>query len=90
MKQEKWFCDVCKKEVEKQKDLKTVSLGFGNLYSSTYTYAKIYDLCSDCRFKLGLIQSKPPSEDTHQQESIENRLFNIVAEIVQMMGVNNG
>lgn len=82
-----YFCDVCGKQVGSGEDLKTISIGNGGDYTSysaynRYEIYKKYDLCVDCRKKIGI--ELPKDYKKPDVETIEQKLFNIVCEIVQM------
>ena len=81
------FCDVCKKEVLEKKDLKTITIGNGGdwiSYSSCnhFIVYKKYDMCQSCQEKIGL--HFPNEIKKEEKELVQDRLFDIVSEIVSM------
>lgn len=74
MKVEKYYCDKCKKEVEKD--------GFVNLLiGDPRNYGrKGIDLCDDCQEKVGIV--KKEGTEIKKVESTAEQLYDIIAEIV--------
>jgi hypothetical protein len=87
-----YFCDVCKKQVGSSTDLRTISIGNAGDHTSYSSYNryevyKKYDLCVDCREKIGIIL--PENKTIEDIRSIESRLYDIVAEIVSICAPQN-
>lgn len=85
MEKRTYFCDVCGKEVAELKDLKVITIGNGGDWSgcSSYNRFEVYkkfDMCLDCRTKIGAVLPEKPTVE--ERRSIENRLYDIVEEIV--------
>lgn len=81
-----YFCDVCKKQVNEGKDLKTISIGNGGDYVSYSSYNRFevykkFDLCVECQTKIGLNLS--PKPERAEIETVENKLFDAVVNIVE-------
>ncbi len=74
MKVEKFYCDKCKKEVEKDGFL---TLRIGDMRN--YEKKKI-DLCGDCQEKVGIV--KKEGTETKKVETTAERLYDIIAEVV--------
>jgi hypothetical protein len=82
-------CDVCKAEgrsdTEREKynlfeDIK-IEFELHAPYSSRRP-SKYYTLCEQCLAKIGVFKKVTNEEKAEQDLSIQNRLYNIVAEIV--------
>ena len=86
------FCDVCKKEVLGKGDLTTITIGNGGdwIAYSSYNHFKVYkkyDMCQSCQEKIGLYF--PEKLKPEEIKSVQDRLFDIVCEIVSMNLPNN-
>ena len=75
-------CDRCKKEVTQEGGyFSERSAGWQEVKFEISQYEhKTYLFCDDCRKSLGLIKDDPKS--TVEVESVADRLFNCISEIV--------
>ena len=74
MKVEKYYCDKCKKEIEKDGVL---SLRIGDMRN--YEKKKI-DLCVPCQEKVGIVEKK--GTETKAVETTAEKLYDIIADVV--------
>lgn len=86
MTQEKYFCDKCKKEVKKSSDLFGIRVNVETRYlvNKFEGLSKRLDLCEECGKKLDILHRRPetPAEEK-KVDSIEDRLYDIVADLVE-------
>lgn len=93
MKVTRYFCDKCKKEVEKSDDLKIANLGFDCYYTcswgtQSFVNSSKLELCEPCSLKLGLIKSI--GERVHNEPTIKDKLYDVFCELVKELIPNSG
>ena len=85
MKKETYFCDKCKKQVEKKTDLSSVAIGTERTYvdSNYFIPTKQFDLCDLCCAKLGIIkQVLTEGKLVNEPQDIKDRLYDIFVDLV--------
>ena len=92
MEKKTYYCDVCKKETSERKDLEQISISNGGETGGYSTYNRFelykkYDMCQSCQEKIGLYF--PEKLKPEEIKSVQDRLFDIVCEIVSMNLPNN-
>ena len=82
MKQEKYFCDKCKKEVS-YNELSSIVIEFKNFdYRSGSRNS--YDLCPTCCEKLGLIKRVIKENKIIQEaQDIKEKLYDIFYQMIE-------
>ncbi len=88
MRQEKYFCDKCKKEVKSSGELGSVSIKLNEYKSGLRTIQLNFDLCMECQEKVGLIK-KVVKENKIVPESTDtkDKLYDIIVEILAETGL---
>ena len=85
MKTEYYFCDKCKKEVTESKELQCVTIYKGDWSPYVERYCAVYkkfDLCADCCALVGAVKKVNPETKEEEPPTLQDRLFDIVAELV--------
>lgn len=85
MKEEKYFCDKCKKEVTHERDTcinVRIELRFPDRYYSSYRHesVKSLELCWDCAKNIGLKKIEP-EEVKQTPPDIADKLYDILCDL---------
>ena len=85
MEKTTYHCDKCKKQVEKSEDLKHAYAGWGHMsYGSQAEQIINMALCVKCCAKIGLVKQVIKDDKiVDEPQELKDRLFDIVADLVQ-------
>ena len=85
----KYYCDKCKKEVKKAKDLKELGIC---VRTSGYSWTDLIrlSLCSGCCEKFGLIKKVIKGDKiVDEPQNIKDKLFDVMADVIDEAGLHN-
>ena len=88
-------CDKCGKEArnDTQKELyekyQPITMNLENRYSKLVVNKSYFYLCPDCLVKIGIVPDDVKFT-AEENKSLSDRLFDIIAEIIQQSNVEGG